>query len=93
VPGARTGVARHPFELQKAMPVEYKGVKLDCGFRLDLLVDGAVVVESKSVEKLSPAHKAQVLTYLKLTGCRLGMLLNFNEERMADGIQRLVLGL
>jgi len=82
-----------PFELQKAMPVEYKGVKLDCGFRLDLLVGGAVVVEIKSVEELSPVHEAQVLTYLKLTGCRLGLLLNFNERRMADGIQRMVLGL
>jgi len=82
-----------PFELQKAMPVGYKGVKLDCGFRVDLLVGGAVVVEIKSVKELTGVHEAQVLTYLKLTGCRLGLLLNFNERRMADGIQRVVLGL
>jgi GxxExxY protein len=82
-----------PFELQKAIPVQYKGVKLDCGFRLDTLVGGRVVVEIKSVEELSPVHKAQILTYLKLTGYRLGMLLNFNERRMADGIQRVVLDL
>ena len=82
-----------PFELQKPVPVVYKGIRLDCGFRLDLLVGGAVVVEIKSVEELTGVHEAQVLTYLKLTGCRLGLLLNFNERRMADGIQRVVLGL
>jgi len=82
-----------PFELQKPVPVVYKGIRLDCGFRVDLLVGGAVVVEIKSVEELTGVHEAQVLTYLKLTGCRLGLLLNFNERRMADGIQRVVLGL
>jgi len=82
-----------PFELQKPVPVVYKGIRLDCGFRLDMLVGGAVVVEIKSVEELTGVHEAQVLTYLKLTGCRLGLLLNFNERRMADGIQRVVLGL
>ena len=82
-----------PFELQKAIPVEYKGVKLDCGFRADFLVGGLVVVELKAVERLTKVHEAQVLTYLKLTGCRLGLLLNFNEWRMGDGIKRLVLNL
>lgn len=82
-----------PFELQKPVPVVYKGIRLDCGFRLDMLVAGNVVVEVKAVEELTPVHEAQVLTYLKLTGCRLGLLLNFNERRMADGIQRVVLGL
>jgi len=82
-----------PFELQKPVPVVYKGIRLDCGFRLDMLVGGNVVVEVKAVEELTPVHEAQVLTYLKLTGCRLGLLLNFNERRMADGIQRVVLGL
>jgi GxxExxY protein len=82
-----------PFERQKPMPVEYKGVKLDCGFRLDFLVGGRVVVEIKAVDKLSPVHTAQVMTYLRLTGCKLGMLLNFNEWRMADGIKRIVLNL
>jgi len=81
------------FERQKPVPVLYKNVKLDCGFRLDLLVQGKVVVEVKSVDKLNAVHEAQVLTYLKLTGCRLGMLLNFNERQMRDGIKRLVLRL
>jgi GxxExxY protein len=81
------------FELQKSLPVEYKGVKLDCGFRLDMLVGGLVIVEIKAVEQLAPLHSAQVLTYLKLTGCKLGLLLNFNEWRMADGIKRVVLKL
>jgi GxxExxY protein len=81
------------FELQKSLPVEYKGVKLDCGFRLDMLVGGLVIVEIKAVERLAPLHSAQVMTYLKLTGCKLGLLLNFNEWRMADGIKRVVLKL
>ena len=82
-----------PFELQKPVPVEYKGVKLDCGFRIDFLVGGLVVVELKAVDKLTTVHDAQVLTYLKLTGCKLGLLLNFNEWRLGDGIKRLVLNL
>jgi len=84
---------RVPYELQKPVPVVYKGVKLDCGFRLDFLVGGLVVVEVKAVDELAPVHSAQVLTYLRLTGCKLGMLLNFNEWRMADGIKRVVLNL
>ena len=87
---AQCGLA---FERQKPLPVQYKGVKLDCGFRLDFLVRKLVVVEVKAVEALSPVHSAQVLTYLRLTGCKLGLLLNFNEWRLADGIKRLVLNL
>ena len=82
-----------PFERQKPLPVQYKGVKLDCGFRLDFLVGKLVVVEVKAVEALAPVHSAQVLTYLRLAGCKLGLLLNFNEWRMGDGIKRLVLNL
>jgi len=82
-----------PFELQKTVPVTYKGVKLDCGFRLDLLVAGLVVVEIKAVKELAPIHQAQVLTYLKLSGCKLGLLLNFNVRVMRSGIKRLVLNL
>jgi GxxExxY protein len=82
-----------PFERQKPLPVQYKGVKLDCGFRLDFLVGKLVVVEVKAVEALAPVHSAQVLTYLRLTGCKLGLLLNLNEWRMGDGIKRLVLNL
>ncbi len=80
-----------PFERQKPIPVAYKGLELDCGFRVDLLVDGLLIVELKAVERLSPVHEAQVLTYLKLTGCRLGLLLNFNVRLLKDGIRRLVL--
>ncbi len=67
-----------PFERQKQIPVKYKNVQLDCGFRIDLLVKGLVIVELKAVDELMPIHDAQVLTYLKLTGCKLGLLLNFN---------------
>ena len=81
------------FEMEKPIPVVYKGVKLDCGFRLDLLVAGLVVVEVKSVDELAPIHEAQTLTYLRLTGCKLGILLNFNVPLMRDGIKRIVLGL
>lgn len=79
-------------QVQKAVPVVYKGVKLECGYRLDLLVADAVVVEVKSVELLNPVHRAQVLTYLKLGGWRLALLLNFNVAVLKDGLERLVLG-
>jgi GxxExxY protein len=79
-----------PFERQKPVPVMYKGVALDCDFRLDFLVGGIVIVELKAVALLMPIHKAQVLTYLKLTNLKLGMLLNFNVILMRDGIQRVV---
>jgi GxxExxY protein len=85
---------RHiPFERQKPVSVVYKEVQLDCGFRLDFLVDGLVVLELKAVEELVPIYEAQVLTYLKLTGCKLGLLFNFNVRRMRNGIKRLVLNL
>lgn len=80
-----------PFERQKPIPVNCKGVQLDCGFRVDLLVAGLIVVELKAVESLLPIHDAQVLTYLQLTGCRLGLLLNFNVPRLKQGMKRLVL--
>lgn len=82
-----------PFERQKPVPVVYKQVHLDCGFRLDLLVGSLVVVELKAVDALTSVHEAQVLTYLKLTGCKLGLLLNFNVPVMRDGIKRLAMGL
>ncbi len=82
-----------PFERQKPVPVVYKGVQLDCGFRLDLLVGDLVVVELKAVDALMPIHQAQVLTYLKLTGCKLGLLINFNVLRLREGIKRMVLNL
>jgi GxxExxY protein len=77
-----------PFERQKAIPVIYKGEEIDCGFRIDLLVDQKVIVELKAVDRLVQIHQAQVLTYLKLTGCKLALLLNFNVLLMKTGIRR-----
>jgi len=82
-----------PFERQKPIPVIYKGVHLDCGFRADLFVANSVLVELKAVDQLLPIHDAQVLTYLKLAHCKLGLLLNFNVPRLRDGMKRLVLNL
>lgn len=78
---------------QVSLPVIYKGEKLEAGYRLDLLVENRVVVELKAVEKFLPLHTAQLLSYLKLSGCRLGYLLNFNVIHMRDGIKRVVNGL
>ncbi len=78
-------------QAQVAVPVSYKEVKLDCGFRLDLLVEHQLVLELKSVEALGKLHDAQLLTYLKLTGFRTGLLINFNVPLLKDGIKRLVL--
>ena len=77
-------------EQQKPLPVIYKGVKLDCGYRMDLVVDGEVVIELKSVDGLMPIHKAQLLSYLKLSKCMAGLLINFNVKILKDGIQRIV---
>lgn len=78
-------------ERQLALPVVYRDLRVESGLRLDLLVAGCVVVELKAVEALLPVHRAQLLTYLKLSGHRLGFLLNFNVSRIKDGIQRVVL--
>jgi GxxExxY protein len=78
-------------QTQVALPVIYEGVKLDAGYRIDLLVDGAVIVEVKSVEALAPIHDAQVLTYLRLSGRRLALLINFNVVLLKQGLKRLVL--
>jgi GxxExxY protein len=79
-----------PFEREKALPVEYKGVKLDCGYKLDLLVAGSVVVELKAVEELLPIHEAQLLTYLRLGGWKVGLLINFNVPILTKGVKRMV---
>ncbi len=76
------------FERQVELPVAYKGVTLECGYRLDLVVGGAVVLELKAVDKLDPIHEAQLLTYLKLSGHRLGLLINFCVPVLKDGIRR-----
>ena len=77
-------------EQQKPLPVVYRGVKLDCGYRLDLLVEGAVIVEIKAVDRIAPIHEAQLLSYLRLSGCKVGLLLNFNVKVLKHGIRRLV---
>jgi GxxExxY protein len=82
-----------PFDRQHPLPVKYKGIDLDCGYRLDLLVGGLVVVEIKAVEKLLPIHDAQLLTYLKLGGWSVGLLMNFNVPVLKHGLRRLVLNL
>jgi GxxExxY protein len=79
------------FKRQCNLPVVYEGVTLESGLRLDFLVEDCVVVELKAVEQLLPLHKAQVLTYLKLSGHRLGLLINFNSALIKDGIKRIIL--
>jgi len=79
-------------ESQVGLPVVYEGVKLDLGYRIDLLVDGLIIVEIKSIEALAPIHQAQVLSYLKLSGKSLALLINFNVVHLRDGIKRFVLG-
>ena len=75
---------------QVELPVIYEGVKIDVGYRIDLLVEDAVIVELKSVEKVLPIHHAQLISYLKLSGKRVGLLINFNVEHLKDGIKRMV---
>ncbi|MDP1579032.1 MAG: GxxExxY protein [Candidatus Didemnitutus sp.] len=80
-----------PFEGQKGCPVTYKGLQLDDAYRIDFLVDGQLVVELKAVDALAEVHDAQVLTYLKFTGCRIGLLLNFRATVLTRGLRRLAL--
>ena len=79
------------FKRQVPLPVAYKSVRLDCGYRLDLVVEERVILELKAVERLMPVHEAQVLTYLRLSGIRTGLLLNFNSAVLKNGLRRLVL--
>jgi len=77
-------------EQQKPLPIVYRGVKLECGYRLDLMIENEVIVEIKSIEKLLPIHQAQLMSYLKLTDCKVGLLINFNVNIMKNGIKRVV---
>lgn len=79
------------FRREYGIPLEYKGIHLDCGYRIDLLVADLVVVEIKSVEQLAPVHEAQLLTYLRVGGWKVGLLINFNVVMLKDGIRRRVL--
>ena len=79
------------FRTQISMPVSYKGVKLDCGYRLDFLIEDFLVLELKSAENLNKVHQAQILTYMRLSEAPLGLLINFNVSLLKDGIRKLVL--
>ena len=76
---------------QQPLPLYYKDVMLDCGYRLDLIVEDKVIVEIKSVRELAPIHEAQLLSYLKMSDCRRGLLINFNVKLLKDGIKRLII--
>ena len=77
-------------ERQRALPIRYKGIRVHCGYRIDFLVESEVIVEIKAVHQLEPIHEAQLLSYLKLSGCHVGLLINFNVKQLKTGIRRLV---
>ena len=79
-------------EVQKPLPVRYKDTLLECGYRVDILVEGNVIVEVKAVDRLAPIHQAQMMTYLRLADCRVGLILNFNARTMVEGIKRVMNG-
>jgi GxxExxY protein len=79
------------FKLQHALPVEYKTIKLDCGYRVDVLVEDKLIIELKSVESVLPIHAAQLLTYMKLAKIKTGLLINFNVNKLKEGLKRYVL--
>ncbi len=83
--------ARLKVEKQKAIPVVYNEIKLDCGYRADLIVEDKIVIELKTVDEFNPVHEAQILTYLKFADKKLGLLINFNVLRLKDGIKRYIL--
>ena len=78
-----------PFRLEAPLPVDYKAVKLDCGYRLDLVVDEQLIVELKAVDQITGLHQAQLMTYMKLSKVSLGLLINFNVTRLVDGVKRM----
>ena len=80
-------------ERQKELPVVYRGIRIDCGYRIDLLVERRVVLELKAVEKMQPIHEAQLLSYLKLSSCKVGLLINFNVRLLCEGIKKVSRGL
>ena len=77
-------------ERQKVLPVYYKGINIDCGYRIDILVEDMVIVELKSIDHIQPIHEAQLLSYLKISGLKLGLLINFNVDMLIHGIKRIV---
>jgi GxxExxY protein len=85
------GQAGIPYRRQVALPVIYKGIRLDCGYRMDIVIGSDLVVEIKAVEKVMPLHEAQMLTYLRLSGIHIGLLMNFNSVALRQGLKRFVL--
>ncbi len=83
--------AKIDFELEKELPIYYKGIKIDCNYRLDIIINKILILELKSVDKLMPVHEAQILTYMKLTNTPVGLLINFNEAIVINGIKRFLL--
>ena len=83
------GLRKIQFERQKELPIEYKGLRLDCGYRLDIIVESRLILELKACESLLPIHQAQLLTYLKMTGMKVGLLINFNVPVLKDGLKRI----
>ncbi len=79
------------FERQKPLPLEYKGIKLDCGYRIDLLIENKILLELKCVDRITPIHEAQLMTYLRLSGVKVGLIVNFYVAVIKDGIKRIVL--
>ena len=79
------------FQLQYPQPVQYKGIRIDCGYRIDILVENDLIIEWKSVEEIKGIHEAQLLTCMKLSGAKIGLLMNFNVTKLKDGIKRFVL--
>ena len=88
--GHELSLAQIPFAKEVPLPVRYKGLALDCAYRMDLVVEGSLVVEIKSVDSLLPIHEAQLLTYLRLAGIKTGLLVNFNVPLLRQGLKRLV---
>ncbi len=84
-------VAKIPFRMELPLPIQYKGILLDCGYRMDLLVDANLLLELKSVETVLPIHQAQILSYMRLAAVPIGLLVNFNVVKLANGIKRFVL--
>ena len=78
-------------KIQTPVPVEYKGTRLDCGYRIDMLIEESLILELKSVEKIAEIHKAQLLTYMKLAKIKVGLLINFNVKLLKNGIERFIL--
>jgi GxxExxY protein len=84
----RSGIT---FKLQHPQPVQYKDIRLDCGYRIDILVENKLILELKSIAAIKGIHEAQLLTYMKLAGVKIGLLINFNNTKLKDGIKRFVL--